>query len=94
MLKELFGVGQSEMQDNELVEVCRVQPKPKWKWVIFENSSGRLVDGVYYETGREFVNSGNYIVHDVRTLQKRNSGNVIYHIWYEDKSCDSVTLDK
>lgn len=63
-----------------------IKPKENWKFVKFDNYNRVTIDDDRY-TFQSFINSGQYIIHDVTTIvdtkntYTRNS----YYVWYEPK---------
>lgn len=81
----MFGC-QNEKPVNESVEMYRISPKEGWKVAIFSNGSYAEIDGNSYWFS-SFVNSEKYIIHEVISMMKVDSGSnkSIYHVWYESK---------
>lgn len=63
-------------------EIYHFQPKPNMKLAIFENWWPKIIDGKEYKF-EEFVNSDEYIIHDVRVIRELPNGKIFRYVWYE-----------
>ena len=62
-------------------QMYRIQPEKGWRFVEFSSDSVEVNGTEYFF--RSFINSGEFIIHDVVAM-KQTYG-MLYHVWYENK---------